>query len=41
MKHGETTAKMQKRFTHLINWQNSIGKPISNDIATNKVFEVS
>ena len=38
MKHGETIIDMQKRFTHLINRLNALGKSISNDIATNKVL---
>lgn len=29
---------MQKRFTHLINRLNALGKPISNELATNKVL---
>lgn len=36
MKHGETIADMQKRFTHLINRFNALGKPVSNDISTKK-----
>lgn len=38
MKHGETIFEMQKRFTHLINRLNALGKPNSNDIYTNKVL---
>ncbi|XP_050909219.1 uncharacterized protein LOC127122993 [Lathyrus oleraceus] len=38
MKHGETISEIQKRFTHLINRLNSLCKPISNDIITNKVL---
>ena len=38
MKHGETIADMQKRFTQLINRLNALGNPTSNDIATNKVL---
>lgn len=38
MKHGETIAEMQKRYTHIINRLNALCKPISNDIATNKVL---
>ncbi|XP_050890738.1 uncharacterized protein LOC127096171 [Lathyrus oleraceus] len=38
MKHGKTIFDMQKRFRHLINRLNALGKPISNDIATNKVL---
>lgn len=37
MKDGETIADMQKRFTHLINRLNVLGKSISNEIATNKI----
>ena len=36
MKHDETIADMKNRFKHLINWLNALGKPISNDITTNK-----
>ncbi|XP_050888510.1 uncharacterized protein LOC127093607 [Lathyrus oleraceus] len=38
MKHAETITDMQKRFPHIINRLNAPGKPISNDIATNKVL---
>ena len=38
MKHGETIAEMQKRFSHLINRTNTLGKPVPNEIATNKVL---
>ncbi|XP_050920455.1 uncharacterized protein LOC127138096 [Lathyrus oleraceus] len=38
MKHDETLADMQKRFTYLINRVNAIGNSISNVIATNKVL---
>ena len=38
MKHGETIAQMQKRFSHLINRLNLLGNPISNGIPTNKVL---
>lgn len=38
MKHGEPITDMQKRFTHLINRLNSLGKPVSNEIATNKIL---
>ncbi|XP_050916570.1 uncharacterized protein LOC127131697 [Lathyrus oleraceus] len=38
MKHGETHAEMQKRFTHLINKLNALGNLISNPIAINKVL---
>lgn len=38
MKHGETISNMQKRFTHLVNRLNALGKPVSNKIATNKVL---
>ena len=38
MKHGETIAEVQKRFSHLINCLNALGKLVSNKIATNKVL---
>ncbi|XP_050878341.1 uncharacterized protein LOC127082159 [Lathyrus oleraceus] len=38
MKHVETIVGMKKRFTHIINQLNDLGKPISNNIATNKVL---
>ena len=38
MKNGETIAKMQKRFSYLINSLNLLGNHISNVIATNKVL---
>ncbi|XP_050888687.1 uncharacterized protein LOC127093827 [Lathyrus oleraceus] len=38
MKHGETIVDMKKRFTHLINRLNAIGKPVSNEISTNKIL---
>jgi len=38
MEQGETIADMQKRFTHLINRLHSLGRPVSNDIATNKIL---
>ena len=38
MKHGETIAQMQKRFSHLINLLNLLGNDISNAISTNKVL---
>lgn len=38
VKHGETIADMQKRFTHLINCLSFLGNPISNDIDINKVL---
>lgn len=38
MKHGETIVDMKKRFTHLVNRLNAIGKPVSNEISTNKIL---
>ncbi|XP_058733831.1 uncharacterized protein LOC131605501 [Vicia villosa] len=38
MKHGETIADMQKRFTHLINRLNAPGNPISNATATYNIL---
>ena len=38
MEQGETIADMQKRFTHLINRLHSLGRPVSNDVATNKIL---
>lgn len=38
MRHGENIVDMQKRYTHLINCLNALGKPISNEMATNKVL---
>ncbi|XP_050895540.1 uncharacterized protein LOC127102179 [Lathyrus oleraceus] len=38
IKNGETIADMQKRFTHLINRLNALGKPVSNEIATNNIL---
>ena len=38
MKHGETIADMQKRFTHIINHLHTIGHTTSNVVATNKIL---
>lgn len=38
MKHGETITDIKKRLNHLINRLNVLGKPISNEIATNKIL---
>lgn len=38
MKQGESIFDMQKRFIHLINCLNALGKSISNELATNKVL---
>jgi hypothetical protein len=38
MKQGESISDMQKRFTHLTNRLNALGKPVSNEIATNKIL---
>ena len=38
MKQWEPIAQMKKRFSHLINYLNLLGNPISNAIATNKVL---
>lgn len=37
MKQGESISDMQKTFTYLINSLNTLGKPISNELFTNKV----
>lgn len=29
---------MKKRFTHLVNRSNALGKPVSNEIVTNKIL---
>lgn len=39
MKHGEPVADMQKRFTRPVNHLNALGKPVSNEIATNKILK--
>lgn len=38
MRHGETIADTQKRFTHLVSRLNALGKPVSNKIVTNKIL---
>lgn len=38
MNHGETITDMQKRFAHLANRLNALGKPVFNEIATNKML---
>lgn len=38
MKHGEIIADVQKRFTHLVNRLNALGKPISNEFSTSKIL---
>src|ERR1044072_6466534 len=38
MKQGETISDMQKRFVHLTGRLNALGKPVSNEIATNKIL---
>lgn len=38
MKHSETIVGMQKRFTHLINHLNILGKLVSNKITINKIL---
>ena len=38
MKHGETIADMQNKFTYLVNLLNALGKPVSNEINTNKIL---
>src|SRR4051812_16385450 len=38
MKHGETIAEMQKRFSHIINRLHTLGHITPNAVATNKVL---
>ena len=38
MKQGESVSDMQKRFVHLVSHLNALGKPVSNEIATNKIL---
>ncbi|XP_050916824.1 uncharacterized protein LOC127131997 [Lathyrus oleraceus] len=38
MKHGETITDMQNRFTHIVNHLHALGKPVLNEIATNKIL---
>lgn len=38
MKHEETIADMQKRFTLLVNRLNTLDRPVANEIATNKIL---
>lgn len=38
MKHGKTIANIEKRFTHLANRLNALGKTVSNELATNKIL---
>ena len=38
MKQGESVSDMQKRFVHLVSRLNALGKPVSNEIATNKIL---
>ena len=38
MKQGESVSDMQKRFVHLTNRLNALGKPVSNETATNKIL---
>ena len=38
MKQGESVSDMQKRFVYLVSRLNALGKPISNEIATNKIL---
>ncbi|XP_058785733.1 uncharacterized protein LOC131660504 [Vicia villosa] len=38
MKHGKIIIDMKKWFTHLLNCLNALGKPVSNEISTNKVL---
>src|ERR1044072_9236651 len=38
MKHGETIADMQKRFTHIINNLHTLGHATPNAAATNKIL---
>ncbi|XP_050906526.1 uncharacterized protein LOC127120164 [Lathyrus oleraceus] len=38
MEDGETIADMQKRFYHLINQLNALGRTTPNDVATNKIL---
>ena len=38
MKHGETIADMQKRFSHIINHLHTLGHVTPNVVATNKIL---
>lgn len=38
MKHGETISDMEKRFTHIVNKLDSLGKTIANEYLINKVL---